>query len=203
MWVSGGVALVSACSLAVLVQTGWFHGLEEELGVSRRIAGLFLLLQGSVTYVLIPLGNRWELQVGTLMWMWIFSLLWRRLRDESMITLFTGWMVISSSLFLMQEWFWVEPLSRWGEVPGMWLAVTLPVAAMTTSHLVERLLMVGGGAMLSELFRLVIHRNELTPVVWGEAAWLDRFWLVTGGVLLFHYSFRWAAVRLGRLNPFG
>lgn len=199
MWVPGSIALVTALSLAVLVQTGWFQGLDRDLTASRRIAGLFLLLQGSLTFVYVSVGG-WEVHIGTLLWLILFPFLWRGVQREVAVTLLAALMMTGSVLLFLQEWFWLKP-STWWDAPGTWLAVTLPAATVIASRLSERLLVGTGGVMLSELLRLLIHRKELSPIVLGETDWLDRFWLVVTGIFLFHYALRWMSDRMGNPDP--
>ncbi|PTM58661.1 hypothetical protein [Desmospora activa] len=200
MWVPGSMALIAALSLAVLVQTGWFQGLEKDLSISRGIVGVFMLLQSSLTFAYVPLGT-WVVHIGTLLWLGFFPFLWRGVRSNSSVAVFAALMMVSSCLLLLQEWLWLKSSTSWGDIPGTWLAITLPVAMITSTCLYERMLIGGGGTMLAEFLRLLIHRDELSPVILGESAWLDRFWLVLSGIFLFHYALRWISVRMGNPNP--
>jgi hypothetical protein len=187
--VDGTLALLSSLSIAVLIQTGWFPGLEQQLKWSRPGLVLGLLAVTSLLRVEVPVGEVLKIQGGMLL---LLPFLIRLIRMKRVMM--TDWVpavsLAGSILFLLHELYWWGPAISESGFRVLGTGVAGGMALFTSRQLHIRLIVAAGGLWMAEWMTLILHRKELNPVVFGAPSALDVFWITWAAILVSHYAIR-------------
>ncbi|MFC4078109.1 YphA family membrane protein [Salinithrix halophila] len=202
MMIPGTLALLCMASLAVLIRTGWFYGLEEELGMGRRVLFLWLLVQIALSESVLPLTPFLQVQPGMFL---LFPFLIRVVMKTEETDLFavSSTLFFAGSLFFLgKEWFWMEP-PGWLPWPFLTGIVLVGVTVLGTRRLHDRTAVWIGGVLLGEGLSLILHRREMSPLLLGDSIMRDFLWSGLSGLVFFHCARNWAADFLRRFQLFG
>lgn len=185
--VAGTLAVLSCVSLAVLIQTDWFSGLEQALKMKRQGLVLGLLAETALFRVELPVGEVLRIQAGMLLMIPFLIRLWKQWRRVPM-DLFPTVFLAGSILFLLRELYWLDPMFNWSGIRGWVIGATTGMALLSSRRLHVRLTVGAGGLWMAEWMALFLHRNEINPVVFGNPEALDAFWISLTAILIVHYA---------------
>ncbi|OYD09734.1 hypothetical protein [Paludifilum halophilum] len=188
--VSGTFSIVCCISLIILIYTGWFGELYEELRLARPVLLFCLLGEVFLSGEVISLSSSLQFHLGVLLF---FPFLLHILRKTGCsYTVTTSLCLAASLLFLAREWFWMESsgsLYVYRVIAGL---IALGVAFSNSRFLGDRMAVVVGGLMVSEGLSLILHRDAFNPILFGHAEFRDFIWAVLSFLLLLHYGQRYA-----------
>jgi hypothetical protein len=175
---AGILALLCLAVLSILVCTGWLPGLEQELSLGKR--DLFIFLALSFWFAIrLPLSMDPALFIhpGIFSLFLLFFILLKQISPNRLLSLVSFSICTSSILFIWHEMFrmsgdWSDSLFR------TVTSTVIPLGALAVSNVLgEKMFYLAFTFLSLHLIVLYFHREALSPVVIGEEAFLDAFWL--------------------------
>ncbi|MFD1395055.1 hypothetical protein ACFQ40_04635 [Kroppenstedtia eburnea] len=197
--IDGTFALLLSLSIAVLIQTGWFSGLEQELKWSRQRLVLGLLAVTALLRVEVPVGEALKIQGGMLLLL-PFLIRLIRMKRVTLMDLFPAVFLAGSILFFLRELYWWGPAFSENGFRVLGIGAAAGMALLTSRRLHVRLIVAAGGLWLAEWMSLILHRKELNPAVFGVPSALDVFWFTWTAILVSHYALRYASAWVRQLG---
>jgi hypothetical protein len=182
---AGILALLCITILCILFFTGWLPGLEQELSVNKRDLFIFLALSFGLTGR-SPWNVNLALQIhpGIFVLFILFFIFLKKISLVRLLRLASFSLCTSSLLFFWHEMFRMS--ADWSHsVFRMVTAVVLPLGAMAvTKALGEKILFLTLSLLSLHFLLLYFHREVLNPILIGEEAFLDTFWLTMSVFIL-------------------
>jgi hypothetical protein len=187
----GILTLLCLTTLFILIMTGWFPHLAEELKTQQKTILSMLLLTIVLTESpFLPIQTTLLIHPGFIALIGLFLALINRISEHSLILLSSIFLFIGSILFFLHEMGHVD--TAWNDstfrTTVLILLVMLPICF--TKLLVERCFLLLGSMFVVHIWVLVFHYEMLKPLVIGNDEYLDTVWLCLTGLFLFHHFFR-------------
>lgn len=183
--------------MAILIGTGWFDSIKEDLGLDRSPIVVFLLGEVMISDQVVTVSSTLQIYGGFLLFLLLFRFLLRR-SQNTLYILGSSICLFASVLFFIRER--ISPVSVGLTyviiIVTLWMVIL--VTCSTYSSLKDRMMVISGGIFLAEILRLVFHREELNPVLLGDRMFRDLLWASMLILLLVHYGSRtrqWSLLR--------
>lgn len=183
--VAGTLSMLSCLSLAVLIQTGWFSGLEKSLKLKKEWLVLGLLLESLLLWVELPPEGNVRMHAGMILFIPFLYYLYQRVEEER-IPLFLSVLFTGSFTFFLQELYRFESAMAWSGLRSLGLLVITGLAFVSSSCLAGKLVVAMGGLCFSEGLHVLLHQNEMNPVFFGDPSFLDLLWMTFVVILVSH-----------------
>ncbi|MBA4495621.1 hypothetical protein ACFO25_02845 [Paenactinomyces guangxiensis] len=187
----GITAMLCILAFLILIYTGWFPALADDIGYPKPIILLTLCAAAVLTgFHAFPNHMMVQIHPGFLPLAVLFWVFVRKVRKQFLVSFFSLSLFLGSILFLWHELKhvdtdWADPLFR---IPAVLLLVLIPVCF--TRRFEEQAVLTIAAAMVTHFWILVFHVEMLKPLIIGNADCLDTAWICISTLFMFHYSVR-------------
>ncbi len=186
---TGFVSFLMTSCFAILLSTGWFQGLGQELAeTSDRRLVIGLVFSAFVSFLEMPITERVIIHLHLLPLVILFFRLLVLIKDEIRFVVFSSFLFVGAVLFLIDELKVIEPI--WNlQLLDVGVILFLLLCAFGIVHsLQERACILLGGILSAEVFALILYWPERQWIGSGEM--VSLVWFSLGVLMIMHIGWR-------------
>ncbi|SEN27486.1 hypothetical protein [Lihuaxuella thermophila] len=202
---SAGIpAVLCMAALSILIYTGWFSSVADDLAIPRSMILYYLL--GAVVlsgFPPVPKDQLIQIDPGFGALLWLFVALAVKMHKKWRLSFASLCLFLGSSLFLWHEISRVE--TDWSDLSFRAVIVLslVLIPVCFAKNLGDRVTLAVGGALVAHAWILIFHHEVLKPLIIGNDEYLDTVWICITSVFLVHYSVRAAQEWLRKWRKMG
>lgn len=201
---SGIPAVLCMAALSILIYTGWFPSVADDLAISKSVI-LFYLMGAIVLTGLpsMPKDQLIQIDPGFIVLIFLFIALTMKIRKKWLVSSISLCIFLGSSLFLWHEISHVE--TDWSDLSfrGITVLSLVLIPVCFTKKLEEQVTLAIGGGLVTYAWILIFHHEVLKPLIIGNDDYLDTVWICITSLFLLHYSVRAAKEWLRKRKNIG